>query len=93
MSVHPSASSEQKGYIEIAVEDTGIGIPSEALPRIFERFFRVDRARSSQMGGTGLGLSIVKHLVDRMDGEVTAESELGKGTIIRVRLPAAEKNV
>ena len=55
--------------------------------------FRVDPARSSQMGGTGLGLSIVKHLVDRMAGEVTAESELGKGTIIRVRLPAAEKNV
>ena len=93
MSVHPSAIGQHKGYIEIAVEDNGIGIPSEALPRIFERFFRVDPARSSQQGGTGLGLSIVKHLVERMAGEVTAESELGKGTTIKVRLPAAAKNV
>jgi signal transduction histidine kinase len=93
MTVHPTANGQQKGYIEIAVEDNGIGIPSEALPRIFERFFRVDPARSSALGGTGLGLSIVKHLMDRMSGEVIAESELGKGTTIKVRLPAAVKNV
>ncbi|MGH7471266.1 MAG: sensor histidine kinase [Longimicrobiales bacterium] len=76
-------------WIEIQVQDTGAGIPREALPRVFERFYRVDPARSRAEGGTGLGLSIVKHLVERMDGEVTAESELGKGTTIRVRLRAA----
>ncbi len=76
-------------WIEIQVQDTGSGIPREALPRVFERFYRVDPARSRAEGGTGLGLSIVKHLVERMDGEVTAESELGKGTTIRVRLRAA----
>jgi signal transduction histidine kinase len=76
-------------WVEILVQDTGTGIPREALPRVFERFYRVDPARSRAEGGTGLGLSIVKHLVERMDGEVTAESELGKGTTIRVRLRAA----
>lgn len=78
--------------IELEIRDNGVGIPGEALPRIFERFFRVDPARSRDQGGTGLGLSIVKHLVDRMDGDVVAESELGKGTSIRIRLPAANKN-
>jgi signal transduction histidine kinase len=77
-------------YTSIEVRDTGIGIPSEALPRIFERFYRVDPARSRAAGGTGLGLSIVRHLVESMGGEVAAESELGKGTTIRVRLPATD---
>lgn len=95
---HPGGRIEVKisdadGVVEIEVKDNGIGIPKDALPRIFERFFRVDPARSREQGGTGLGLSIVKHLVDRMSGEVTAESELGKGTTVRIRLPAAqEKN-
>jgi two-component system, OmpR family, phosphate regulon sensor histidine kinase PhoR len=73
----------------IDVRDTGTGIPSDALPRIFERFYRVDPARSRAEGGTGLGLSIVKHLVDRMGGDVLADSELGRGTTIRLRLPVA----
>lgn len=76
-------------YVELVVTDNGAGIPREALPRIFERFYRVDPARSRQEGGTGLGLSIVKHLVERMAGAVVAESELGKGTTIRITLPAA----
>jgi two-component system, OmpR family, phosphate regulon sensor histidine kinase PhoR len=80
---------ERSDWVEIQVQDTGMGIPREALPRIFERFYRVDPARSRADGGTGLGLSIVKHLVEQMEGVVTAESELGKGTTIRVRLRAA----
>ncbi len=75
-------------FVRIGVADTGSGIPSDALPRIFERFFRVDPARSRAEGGTGLGLSIVKHLTEAMGGEVSAESELGRGTTVRVRLPA-----
>ena len=73
----------------LEVQDTGTGIPRDALPRVFERFYRVDPARSRAEGGTGLGLSIVKHLLERMGGSVEAESDLGKGTTIRVRLPAA----
>jgi two-component system phosphate regulon sensor histidine kinase PhoR len=74
--------------VEISVRDTGIGIPSTDLPRITERFYRVDKARSRALGGTGLGLAIVKHLVQVHGGELRIESELGKGTIVRFTLPA-----
>lgn len=73
----------------LEVQDTGAGIPRDALGRIFERFYRVDPARSRAEGGTGLGLSIVKHMIESMEGTVSAHSELGKGTTIRIRLPAA----
>jgi signal transduction histidine kinase len=75
--------------IAIEVADTGSGIPGDALQRIFERFYRVDPSRSRAEGGTGLGLSIVKHLAERMGGDVVAESRLGSGTTMRVTLPAA----
>jgi len=75
--------------VGIEVADTGEGIPSRALPRIFERFYRADPARDRSLGGTGLGLSIVRHLVRAGGGDVKAESELGRGTTIRFTLPAA----
>lgn len=84
-----SAPAQESELVSIEVRDTGVGIPGAALPRIFERFYRVDPARSREEGGTGLGLSIVKHLVESMGGRVEAESRLGKGTTIRVYLPAA----
>lgn len=72
---------------KIIVEDNGEGIPSQHLERLFERFYRVDRARSRDMGGTGLGLAIVKHLALLHGGEVTVSSELGKGTAFTIHLP------
>jgi two-component system phosphate regulon sensor histidine kinase PhoR len=73
--------------VRIVVADTGIGIPSTDLSRVFERFYRVDKARSREMGGTGLGLSIVKHAVERMNGAVSVESQLGKGSTFTILLP------
>ncbi|OYT75018.1 MAG: PAS domain-containing sensor histidine kinase [Armatimonadetes bacterium JP3_11] len=77
----------QNSYAVIEVADTGIGIPSEALPRIFERFYRVDKTRSRERGGTGLGLAIVKHIVESHGGAVEVESEYRVGSVFRVKLP------
>ncbi|HIA38958.1 MAG TPA: hypothetical protein EYN86_05570 [Planctomycetes bacterium] len=71
----------------IEVEDSGPGIAAEHIPRLFQRFFRIDAARSRALGGTGLGLSIVRNFVERMDGAITVESTIGKGSIFRVELP------
>jgi two-component system phosphate regulon sensor histidine kinase PhoR len=75
--------------VEIAVRDTGIGIPSQDLPRITERFYRVDKTRSRELGGTGLGLAIVKHLVEAHGGNLTIESQLNQGTTVHFTLPIA----
>ncbi len=77
-------------WLRVEVRDTGAGIPRDALPRIFERFYRVDPARSRAEGGTGLGLSIVKHMVESMGGAIHATSTLGKGTTMRLWLRRPE---
>ena len=83
-----SISYESGTRDKILVQDNGDGIPAQHLERLFERFYRVDRARSRDMGGTGLGLAIVKHLALLHGGEVTVTSELGKGTTFTIHLPA-----
>jgi two-component system phosphate regulon sensor histidine kinase PhoR len=80
----------EDGRVLIEVQDTGIGIPPRDLPRVFERFYRVDKARSRELGGTGLGLSIVKHLTQAMHGTVWAESAPGQGASFFVRLPMSQ---
>ena len=83
-----NADLTKEGKVMITVSDTGSGIPSSDLPRIFERFYRVDRARSRAVGGTGLGLSIVKHVVERMNGTVRVDSAIGRGSTFTILLPA-----
>lgn len=78
---------QQEGFVEIVIEDSGIGIPSEDVDRIFERFYRVDKARSKKIGGTGLGLAIVKHIVMSCGGSIDVESTLNEGSRFIVKLP------
>ena len=86
-------SEDEKNY-EVSIVDTGIGIPSKDLARIFERFYRVDKSRSRKIGGTGLGLSIVKHVLQSIDGKLEISSKLGMGTSFKVilRKDRREKN-
>ncbi len=79
--------SDDLDTVILLVSDTGVGIPGRDLPRVFERFYRVDRARSRETGGTGLGLSIVRHVAENHGGSVTVRSELGAGSTFEVRLP------
>jgi len=78
--------------IIVAVRDRGCGIASEHLPRLFERFYRVDRARSRKLGGTGLGLAIVKHIVQAHRGRITVESTPGEGSVFSIHLPIKVEN-
>jgi two-component system phosphate regulon sensor histidine kinase PhoR len=82
-----ASASVGGGVLVVDVADTGIGIPAADRERIFERFYRVDKARSRELGGTGLGLSIVKHLVQNQGGEISVESKPGRGSTFRFTLP------
>ena len=88
-SVHVTARHTQD-EAELLVEDTGMGIPQDAIEHIFERFYRVDKARSRQAGGSGLGLSIVHELVERNFGTIEVSSKEGEGTKFTVRMPYFE---
>ncbi len=93
-SVTLSAKAE-KGSVTLQIKDTGIGIPKEDIPRVFERFYRVDKARSRERGGTGLGLAIAKEIVEFHGGTIAFDSEVGEGTTVTISFPAmnaGEKN-
>jgi len=87
--INLSADAEDD-WVAISVSDTGVGIPQGDIPRVFERFYRVDKTRSRRLGGTGLGLSIVRDIVESHGGRVTVESELGKGSTFTVTIPRWE---
>jgi two-component system phosphate regulon sensor histidine kinase PhoR len=87
--IHVSLAPAMQNMIRLVVEDEGDGIAAEHLPRLTERFYRVDASRSRLLGGTGLGLAIVKHIVERHRGRLDISSEQGKGTRVSVLLPMA----
>ena len=79
--------------LQLSVTDTGCGIEAEHLPRLFERFYRVDKARSRKLGGTGLGLSIAKHIVGAHGGTITVASRVGEGSTFTIHLPAVPASI
>jgi two-component system phosphate regulon sensor histidine kinase PhoR len=83
--------SDEGAKVRVAVEDTGPGIEAKHLPRLFERFYRVDAGRTRDMGGTGLGLSIVKHLVESMGGMIGVQSTIGRGSTFWFTLPRDQR--
>src|SRR2546425_11799305 len=85
------SADTQNGTVNLSVADTGNGIPSEELPRIFERFYRVDKARTRESGGTGLGLSIVKHAIESQGGIISVTSRIGTGSTFTIHLPMGER--
>ncbi|KAB2653725.1 MAG: cell wall metabolism sensor histidine kinase WalK, partial [Verrucomicrobia bacterium] len=85
-----SAQIIEEKFLDVSVADDGPGIPAEAKERVFERFYRVDKARSRDQGGTGLGLSIVKHIVLSHGGEVWVDSQVGQGSAFHFTLPLAK---
>lgn len=76
--------------MRISVADTGVGIPEDDLAHVFDRFYRVDKARSRRMGGSGLGLAIVREIVEAHGGRTSVESRLGEGSVFSVEFPAAD---
>ena len=86
------SARRRNGSVEVAVSDTGAGIPPEHLPRLFERFYRADPARARGDGGTGIGLAIARSVVEAHGGQIKAESEPGRGSIFTFDLPSAERN-
>src|SRR5262249_24879053 len=91
--IRVSLAQEDNARCRITIADTGIGIPAADIPRIFDRFYRVDKARSRERGGSGLGLSIVKWLVEAHAGGIFIESEMGRGTIVKILLPSLTARV
>ncbi|MDR2359805.1 MAG: cell wall metabolism sensor histidine kinase WalK [Oscillospiraceae bacterium] len=87
-----AGTDRQRGEVKIAVRDTGIGIPKEDIPKLFDRFYRVDKARSRAKGGSGLGLAIAKEITERHGGRIEIQSEINKGTAVTIRLPQANAN-
>ncbi|OQP05880.1 two-component sensor histidine kinase [Geobacillus sp. 46C-IIa] len=81
---------EEESFVTVAIRDYGIGIPQEELKNVFLRFYRVDKARSREQGGAGLGLSIAKEMIDKYGGQITMESEVGRGTTVKLAIPKAE---
>ena len=80
-------ATSTENRVTISITDHGNGIPSKQIPRIFERFYRVDKARSRDMGGTGLGLSIVKHIIKTHGGSISVDSTPGKGSTFTIQMP------